>query len=84
MRRRQRARDLLVRLFAPTFTHETCDHACPICLDDDVADDASIALCCGHRFCLDCVRSYANGKVRDRKVRRGMEALCIVSDPPRG
>ncbi|KAK2738572.1 hypothetical protein FQN57_006995 [Myotisia sp. PD_48] len=45
-------------------TETVSNFMCEICCEDD-ADLQTYAMCCGHRFCVDCYRYYLAQKIRE-------------------
>ncbi len=50
---------------APNTAGASAGRSCSICYDDDVDQDALVALWCGHTFCTDCWKAYLALKVKE-------------------
>ncbi|KAI9216388.1 hypothetical protein BC828DRAFT_393664 [Blastocladiella britannica] len=62
---------------APKIETHVAGFMCEVCCDDDPATE-SIALSCGHRFCLDCYRRYLTSKIMDDGESRRIS--CMARD----
>lgn len=49
---------------------------CPLCKDPLVGETTK--LCCGHRYCTECIRDYVEGKCCETGDGHALDPVCVV------